>query len=577
MGKTVSHNPGTPEQIALFYCDVVIIGAWTFPGFLLWFALAFTGREGLLKKWWVYGAIFFIPAGGILQQWAFTNLLLYVKRPYGWGLQWTGAYWNLLLVPYFLLAVCAAVGLMLHFAARTGDQLKRKQGLIIGVGTILPFLLGYLTNIILPPLGVAPVPDLAQNTALIWAFGLVYAIVKYRFLVISPETAAEHILSTMADALILAEPRGRIVAVNQATADLLGHERRELTKMRLDDILESRSRRDLKEIWTRKVVKGRDVMLKTREGGSVPVGFSSSLLMGEGGSVVGVVCIARDITERKRYERQLRKAKEQAEQGSRAKSEFLANMSHELRTPLNHILGFTELVLDQKVGGLNETQAEYLGDVVRSGKHLLALINDILDLSKVEAGRMILELEDVDLKEVLEGSLMMVHEGALKKQIRIEKAMNGVDGIFRADERKLKQVLCNLLSNAVKFSPQGAVVTLRADMVAAPASEPPVGGSAGDQSGPIPKGGPPAEGPTTHLEVSVEDEGVGIRPEDLERIFNRFEQAGGPSYRRSQGTGLGLSLTRELVRLQGGRIRAESEGEGKGSRFRVVIPIGRAG
>lgn len=577
MGKAITHNPDTPEKTAFFYSNVVIIGAWNFPGFLLWFSLVFTEKQRLLRNAWIYAAMFLIPVASVFQQWIFgQNLMQYVMRPFGWGIQWSRSIWVLLLMAYFLLSVCVASGLTLYFAFKTRNPLKRKQALIIGAGIFVPFLGGYLTNIVLPPLGVFPVPDLAQNMALFWAMGLVYAIVKYRL--ITPAAAAEDILSTMADALILAEPHGRIVAVNQSTTALLGHTRGELLKMNLEDVLsdETREQGQLKDIWTEKVIEGRDVGLKTKAGEIVPVGFSSSLLVREGGSVAGVVCIARDITDRKIHERQLRLAKEQAEQASRAKSEFLANMSHELRTPLNHIIGFTELIVDEKVGQVGKMQKEYLGDVLRSSKHLLLLINDILDLSKVEAGKMVLELSDVNLRQVLEGSLMMIKEKGAKHGIRIEKELESLgDEPFRMDERKLKQILYNLLSNAVKFSKPGGVVTLRASIIYAHVRA----GLRREDSGEMKiiqrlglGGEPPGGEPGTCLEFSVEDQGIGIRPEDLKRIFDRFEQAGGPSRQEGQGTGLGLSLSREMVRLHGGKIWAESEGEGKGSSFHVVIP-----
>jgi signal transduction histidine kinase len=254
----------------------------------------------------------------------------------------------------------------------------------------------------------------------------------------------------------------------------------------------------------------------------------------------------------------LRLAASAAEAANCAKSEFLANMSHELRTPLNHIIGFTELVLDQHFGPLNDTQTEYLGDVLSSSKHLLSLINDILDLSKVEAGRLDLQHSEVNLRVLIENSLIMIKEKALKHGIKLATRIRNVPDTIEADERKLKQILYNLLSNSVKFTPDGGSVCLSAHTLSGEKVPGPVGLS--------------EESFADYLEISVADTGIGLREEDCCRIFQPFVQVDGSSTRRYQGTGLGLSLTKRLVELHRGRIWVESEGEGKGSVFRVLLP-----
>jgi signal transduction histidine kinase len=264
---------------------------------------------------------------------------------------------------------------------------------------------------------------------------------------------------------------------------------------------------------------------------------------------------------------QLVLAKEQAEGASRAKSEFLANMSHELRTPLNHIIGFTELVVDEQAGELNEVQKEYLGDVLGSSRHLLSLINDILDLSKVEAGKLQLEVGDVFLPALLQNSFTMIKEKSMKHGIQLQMEIDGIPERIHGDERKLKQILYNLLSNAVKFTPDGGVVTLSACRLFSRDDQ----WTKGDGgAAPIPFA-PSVAG--EWVGVSIRDTGIGVKAEDLERVFAPFEQADNSAGRRYQGTGLGLSLTRKLVELHGGRIWAESEGEGKGSKLFFVIPL----
>jgi signal transduction histidine kinase len=256
----------------------------------------------------------------------------------------------------------------------------------------------------------------------------------------------------------------------------------------------------------------------------------------------------------------------QLETANRHKSEFLANMSHELRTPLNAVIGFSEVLLERLFGELNEKQAEYLQDILTSGQHLLELINEILDLSKVEAGRMELELEPCSLPEVLESGLVMLRERAGRRGIVLSLRVDPALGVIEADARKVKQVLFNLLSNAVKFTPDGGRVDVSARLVPAV----PAAGAAGGE------GAAPARGADDEVQVAVRDTGIGIAPEDRDRIFEAFRQSGQGSTARHEGTGLGLTLAKQFVELHGGRIWVESE-VGAGSTFTFALPLRQAG
>ncbi|PYM43390.1 MAG: hypothetical protein DME12_03875 [Candidatus Rokuibacteriota bacterium] len=242
-----------------------------------------------------------------------------------------------------------------------------------------------------------------------------------------------------------------------------------------------------------------------------------------------------------RMSEELGRLYQQLEAASRHKSEFLANMSHELRTPLNAIIGFSEVLLERMFGELNPKQEEYLQDIMTSGRHLLSLINDILDLSKVEAGRMELEPSAFDLPAALEGCLTLVRERATRHGITLGLTVDERLGQIVADERKVRQVVLNLLSNAVKFTPEGGRVA--------------VGAARADGS----------------VEVSVSDTGIGIAQDEQEAIFEEFRQAGSDYTRKREGTGLGLALSRKFVELHGGRIWVKSE-VGKGSTFTFTLP-----
>jgi GAF domain-containing protein/anti-sigma regulatory factor (Ser/Thr protein kinase) len=232
----------------------------------------------------------------------------------------------------------------------------------------------------------------------------------------------------------------------------------------------------------------------------------------------------------------------QLEVANQHKSEFLANMSHELRTPLNAIIGFSEVLMDRMFGEVNEKQADYLKDIHESGRHLLSLINDILDLSKIEAGRMELELSSFDLPSAISNAITLVRERAQRHSIELHLDVDGQLGQLSADERKFKQIMLNLLSNAVKFTPDGGQV----------------GVSARKFDGVV--------------EVAVRDTGIGIAPEDQAAVFEEFKQVGRDNLRKAEGTGLGLALTKRFVELHGGAIRLESA-PGKGSTFTVSLPL----
>jgi GAF domain-containing protein/anti-sigma regulatory factor (Ser/Thr protein kinase) len=229
---------------------------------------------------------------------------------------------------------------------------------------------------------------------------------------------------------------------------------------------------------------------------------------------------------------------------SRHKSEFLANMSHELRTPLNAIIGFSEVLVERMFGELNAKQAEYVDDILVSGRHLLALINDILDLSKIEAGRMELDVSDVDVAATVGAALTLVRERAQRKDIALACELPGDIGVVPADERKVKQVLLNLLSNALKFTPRGGRIAVRV--------------SADDG----------------HCRIAVSDTGVGIAPEDQAAVFEEFRQVGAAT-KKAEGTGLGLAISRKYVELHGGTLVVSSE-PGRGATFTMTLPRQRA-
>ncbi|MGR3319182.1 MAG: ATP-binding protein [Candidatus Anammoxibacter sp.] len=379
----------------------------------------------------------------------------------------------------------------------------------------------------------------------------------------------ERVLNGMSDSVIITDLNYKIKLINPTTVDMLGYREDELFNTSfLALIFEGKVLVNLKaaiKSSSAYIVKKQDITYKSKEGKGVAVNFSSFFtgdckhkihlsdcqFFVEEGSCnnckhISIVNIAHDVTQHKEKEAQLLEAKDAAEYSARVRSEFLASMSHEVRTPLNAILGMSEVLKEEVYGPLNEKQVHSLECIETGGKHLLSLINDILDISKVEAGKLILEYRPVSVKSACESSLLFVKQDAHKKGIRINTILDDTIPTILADELRLKQILVNLLSNAVKFTPEGGTISLEV---------------AGDKN-------------KEFVEFSVSDNGIGIAQDDLQNLFKPFTQLNRTSPDKPHGTGLGLSIVKQMAELHNGYVTVKSE-KGKGSKFVVKLPMTR--
>ncbi|MGE5216150.1 MAG: PAS domain S-box protein [Chloroflexota bacterium] len=363
------------------------------------------------------------------------------------------------------------------------------------------------------------------------------------------------LLETVPDAIIMVDNTGRIVLVNAQGETLFGYSRKELLGQPVELLLPERFRQShvghrtnyLSEPRARAMGAGLELFACRKDGSEFPVEISLSPLATEEG--LFVMSAIRDITDRKKLQEELRRKNDELEQqnhlsqqANRLKSEFLANMSHELRTPLNGIIGFAEIMHDEKVGPISADHKEYLQDILTSARHLLQLINDILDLSKVEAGKFEFSPEITNPMNVVAEVTDIVRTLAAKKRIKLRTACDPGLREIETDPRSLKQILYNYISNALKFTPDQGEVAVRVTAL-----------------------------DDDYFRIEVEDTGIGIRPEDVHRLFSEFQQLNGGSSKEFAGTGLGLALTKRIVEAQGGQVGVRST-PGKGSVFHAILP-----
>ncbi|MBF0506412.1 MAG: response regulator [Nitrospirae bacterium] len=415
-----------------------------------------------------------------------------------------------------------------------------------------------------------------------------YAIEKFKTMEVISETRTylKNVLDNSADVIVTTDTDGRIVEFNSGASRILGYSREEIAGTMAEELwVRPEERHSIMEILQKEgFVSNHETHLKTKDGRIIEVSLTLSYIRNGDGKIHGTVGISKDITEKKMLERaidernlelqelnerleekviertkDLEKANRELQQSNRLKSQFISTMSHELRTPLNSILGFSNILADESFGPLTEKQSKHVANIYNSGSHLLQLINNILDIAKIESGKMDLHYESFDVAQAISEVETVIRSLAERKKQKILLSISDARSLIRADKIKFKQILYNLLSNAVKFSPEEKDIVLITEIVEYRQGTPVLD----------PKTFP---GVDACLELSVKDCGIGIRKEHQEMIFSEFVQVDSSYSRRYEGTGLGLPLTKRLVELHGGEIFVESR-EGMGSTFTIRLPL----
>ncbi|MEO0456140.1 MAG: PAS domain S-box protein [Cyanobacteria bacterium P01_A01_bin.114] len=374
------------------------------------------------------------------------------------------------------------------------------------------------------------------------------------------ETRYRALMDRASDAILLVDQQGNVLEANRRAEELLGYPQANLTAMHLTQLHRSDELTRIMKAFEalahdQPFAQVLDVHFCCKAGHSVPVDISASVIEVHGEKIIQE--IFRDISDRKQTEAQLRKTNQELARATRLKDEFLANMSHELRTPLNTVLGMSEALQEQTFGPVTSGQSKALQTIEHSGAHLLELINDILDVAKIEAGQMTLHRAPTAVALLCQSSLAFIKQPALRKRIQLQvKPLTYLPDVW-VDERRIRQVLINLLDNAVKFTPEGGQITLDVSCQQRPAAD-------------APSASEPAV-PTTYLRIAVIDTGIGIAPDHIDSLFQPFVQIDSALNRQYTGTGLGLVLVKCIVELHGGQVEITSQ-VGVGSCVTIELP-----
>lgn len=528
------HSPHTQESTARLFLNISSFGWMSFSSFFLWSTLILTEKKRILKSKLIYPALFLPPAFLIYKQWTSSFIAEFIKQPYGWSYVWKNSVWVYLFCIYYMLFMAIALYFIFTFRKKTADLYKKKQSQIIFNTMLFPLFLGTANSLIFQQLGLHFIPSLGNVVVLIWAFGVVYAIVKYKFLTITVATAAENILATMADSVILLNPKGKIVRVNQAVIDLSGYQKHELHGKPLQMIFDGNGSKELlNDIIRGKEVRNYDLTSRTKEGKNIPVILSSSTLRDEAGSLAGVICIATDITERKESEEKLKEALKKLEQSNEDLKEFAYVVSHDLKAPLRGVSQLADWLAKDYSEAFDKEGKENMKLLLGRVARMENLIDGVLNYSR--AGRDGGNKEHIDLNVVVRE---VIEDLSPPKNIKV-KIFGTLPNVY-AEKIQIGQVFQNLIGNAVKYmdKPKGEVKVACADE-------------------------------SSQWKFSVSDNGPGIDEQHHQKIFQIFQALQARDI--SDCTGIGLSIVKKIIERQGGRTWVESI-VGRGSTFFFTLP-----
>lgn len=544
------HNPDLSKESARLSVDISALGWGAFSSFYLWFILAFTGKTKLLKKKWLYLLLFGMPVLFIYKQW--TNFIFtdYINEWYGWRGLYGTSIWPYLFFFYYLAFMGIGLYINFDFLKKTRDPVRKKQAKIIFFTMLTALGLGSFSDVVFTLAGIHYIPNIANVFVLVWGFGTVYAMVKYKFLTITPATAADNIISTMFDCLILLSLEGVIVAVNTAGTNVLGYREDELKGKPLT-ILPAAKELDtgLAEEIVKGELKDRDIILKTKTGDEIPVLFSSSVLRDETGAAGGIVCVAKDISGRKKLEEEIFKGKKLESIGLLA-----AGIAHDFNNLLSIIIGNLTMAQEQMPPGTDA------GKFLNKAEEVSAKASELATKFITFSPGGWLTREPVALSHLLDTMKDSGLPGA-KKNVSYDIDIPGDLMPINGDEEQLTQVMQNLFLNAVDAVPdEGGKITIGAENVSMNAQDKFL----------LKKG--------KYVKISIGDNGTGIPADILGKIFDPYFTTREKTYQK--GLGLGLTVCYSIVKKHDGHIDVESSHQnekgkkGTGTTVTLYLPAG---
>jgi PAS domain S-box-containing protein len=547
------YTPHLPKDIVRLSVSIGSLGWISFSSFFLWFTLAFTGKQNVLKKKWIYLILFGVPLFFIYKQWTNDIFVDYVKEWFGWGGVYGPTLWPYLFFLYYLLFMGIAYYILVDFRRKTWDRNLKKQAKIISVTMGIALVLGSFTDVISVLIGIYAVPRIANAFLLIWALGVVYATKKYSFLTITPVTAADKILSTMFECLVLLDLKGEITAVNRAAVDVLGYTEKELKGMPVDRLFpvdKNNSAGSLPVLLREAAqagLKNEEVVLKAKDGKNVYALFSSSVLKDEAGNAAGLVCVIKDISEKKRLGEELFKSK---------KLEAIGMLAGGIAEDFNLLFSSISWNIrnaKEKLSG-DEAAGQFL---VKAEKALLKAFDLSGKFSALSpSGEM--KRERIALSYLMEKIESWGLPGSdFRPSVSYDIDMPAHLFPVYGEKRLLIQVIQNLFMNAVEAVPDGkeGFVTVRGENVKIYESDK-------EHQTPLKKG--------TYVKITVRDHGIGIPHENIERVFDPYFSTKTTVYQK--GLGLGLTICYAIIKKHGGHITVESE-EGKGTLVSIYLPV----